>query len=177
MAKRNFTVYNGPGEKVMPGRAELRCRKASAVLAIALPLWLALPPAPPPSMSKDADVPRLLRQIRDEVLGLEKYPGEDFSRGEFHLGEGDDDTNKTHAVGVLVSSEAEGFRMTIMISRLEPARENPRIRYARDSKTLVCRFAGDAVELVRSDYSVSSLEDLLPAVLRAIIDKKNLLRK
>ncbi len=60
---------------------------------------------------------------------------------------------------------------------LEPARENSRIRYARDSKTFVCRFAGDAVELVRSDYSVSSLEDLLPAVLRAIIDKKNLLRK
>jgi hypothetical protein len=147
------------------------------VLALAAPLWLALSPAPPPPTDEKADVPRLLRQIRDEVLGLEKYPGEDFSRGEFHLGEGDDDTNKTHAVGILVSSEAEGSRMTIMISRLDPARDDPRIRYARDPKTLVCRFAGDAVDLVRSDYALSDLEDLLPAVLRAIIDKKNLLRK
>ncbi len=177
MAKRNSTNYNGAGEKEMSGRSGFRCLKAGTVLALALPLWLALPSAAPLSMPKDTDVPRLLRQIRDEVLGLEKYPGEDFSRGEFRLGEGDDDTNKTHAVGVLVSSEAEGFRMTIVISRLVPARENPRIRYAREPKTLVCRFAGDAVELVRSDYSVSSLEDLLPAVLRAIVDKKNLLRK
>lgn len=152
--------------------------KAGAPFAVALTAGLFLLFSPPPSITQDAekDLPSLFRQVRDEVLGLDKYPGEDFNRGEFHLGPGDDDTNKTHAVGILVKSEAEGFRMTIMISRLEPSRADPRITYARDPKTIVCRFRADEVEIVRSDYPAGELEELMPVVLKAVLDKKALLK-
>ena len=104
--------------------------------------------------------PSLLRQIRDEVLGLEKYPGEDFHRGEFHLGPGDDDTNKTHAVGILVRGEAESFRMTIQIIRLEQSAEDPRVCYALDPRSIICRFparrSGSSARTFRPGSSKSS---------------------
>lgn len=130
-----------------------------------------------PSAQRDPDVSLLLREIRDEVLGLERYPGEDFARGEFFLGEGDDDTYKTHAVGILVKDEAEASRMTIVVSRLEPAPDNPRVKYAREPRTVVCRFSPSLTELVRSDYPGTELEKLLRLVLKAVVDKKALLKR
>ncbi len=129
------------------------------------------------SALRGPDVAPLLREIRDEVLGLERYPGEDFARGEFFLGEGDDDTYKTHAVGILVKEEAEGSRMTIVVSRLEPARDNSRVKYAREPRTIACRFTGSAAEIVRSDYTPAELGKLLPLVLKAVVDKKALLKR
>jgi hypothetical protein len=67
--------------------------------------------------------------------------------------------------------------MTIVISRLEPSADNPRVKYTRDPKTVVGRFAGSAVEVVRSDYPEAELEALLPAVLKAVVDKKALLKR
>jgi hypothetical protein len=128
-------------------------------------------------MSQGQGVAGLLRRIRDEVLGLERYPGEDFHRGEFHLGPGDDDTNKTHAVGILVRGEPESFRLTIQISRLERSAGDPRVSYARDPKTVVCVFPGREVVIVRSDYPPAELEEILTSVLRAVVDKKNLLKR
>jgi hypothetical protein len=162
----------------MPGHVDHRGRRIGLILALILPGWFVLSaaPSPPARRNTDQDVPRLLRQIRDEVLGLDRYPGEDFNRGEFHLGPGDDDTYKTHAVGILVKGEPEGFRMTIMISRLEPSRADPKIMYARDHKTVVCRFPAGQVEIVRSDYPAGELEELLPVVLKAVLDKKALLK-
>jgi len=150
--------------------------KAGVASAVVLAAFLASALAPPLPAQKSEEVHRLLRQIRDAVQELGKYPGEDFFRGEFFLGEGDDDTNKTHAVGVLVTDEAEGGRMTIVISRLEPAGTNPRVKYARDPRTIVCRFPAAGVEIVRSDYAPADLRQLLPSVSRAVVDKKNLLK-
>lgn len=120
----------------------------------------------------------LLVRIRDEVLGLPRYPGEDFHRGEFHLGYGDDDTNKTHAVGILVKDEDEGGaqRMTVVVSRLEPSPGDPRVFYAKEPRTLVCRFTGKGVEVLRSDHDEKGLEPLLADILKAVVDKKNLLK-
>lgn len=126
---------------------------------------------------KRPEVSSFLIQLREEVRGLPRYPGEDFWRGEFFLGEGDDDTNKTHAVGIVVQEGPEGSRMTIVVSRLEPARDNPRVKYAREPRTVACRFDGEAVELLRSDYAPPELTKLLPAILKAVIDKKALLKR
>jgi len=160
---RPFASHNGP--------------RAGAVLALVLSSLAGLAEPPGAGGQKKADVPRLLREIRTEVLEIGRYPGEDFARGEFFLGAGDDDTNKTHAVGILVQDKAEGSQMTIVISRLEPSTDNPRVKYARDPKTVVGRFAGSAVEVLRSDYPEAELEGLLPAVLKAVVDKKALLKK
>jgi hypothetical protein len=123
-------------------------------------------------------VAALLVRIRDEVLGLPRYPGEDFHRGEFHLGQGDDDTNKTHAVGILVKGEEDGggLRMTVVVSRLEPSPGDPRVFYARESRTLACRFREDRVEVLRSEPGERELAPLLAEILKAVVDKKNLLK-
>ncbi len=140
---------------------------------------LALSYGPPLYAQGKADVPGLLRRIRDEVLELRRYPGEDFIRGEFHLGEGDDDTNKTHAVGILIKEEDSGGgrRMTIVVTRLEPSAADPRIRLSRESEILVCRFAADEVEIVRTDHPPEGLGRLLRDILKAVVDKKNLLKE
>jgi hypothetical protein len=140
-------------------------------------VWLAAASSFPPAASQDEDVARLLRRIRDEVLGLERYPGEDFNRGEFHLGPGDDDTNKTHAVGILVRGAADSFLTTIQISPLERSAGDPRVFYALPPKTVVCAFPGGDVRIVRSDYPSAELEELLTAVLQAVVDKKRLLKR
>lgn len=161
----------------MPGTAIHLSGKGGAILALVLPAFLSLSSSPPLPAQKNADVPGLLRQIHREVREIGGYPGEDFVRGEFFLGEGDDDTNKTHYVGILIKDDAEGPRMTIQVTRLEPSRDNPRVKYTRDPKTIVCRFPADRVEVVRSDYLSADLEILLQEVLRAVVDKKNLLKK
>ena len=156
-----------------------RLKRVLAVSALLLSAGLAPSFAPPLRGQGKADVPGLLRRIRDEVLELRRYPGEDFVRGEFHLGEGDDDTNKTHAVGILIKDEDSGAgrRMTVVVTRLEPSATDPRIRLSRESETLVCRFEADEVEIVRSDHPVESLGRLLRDILKAVVDKKNLLKE
>lgn len=156
-----------------------RLKKVLAVSALVLSAGLALSSAPPLLGQGKADVPALLRRIRDEVLELRRYPGEDFVRGEFHLGEGDDDTNKTHAVGILIKEEDSGGgrRMTIVVTRLEPSAADPRIRLSRESETLVCRFAADKIDVLRSDHPPESLGRLLRDILKAVVDKKNLLKE
>lgn len=151
--------------------------RAGPALFLAAHLLFSAGPLQGVPRSGPADVPGLLREIRVEVLGLGKYPGEDFARGEFFLGEGDDDTNKTHAVGILVQDGPEGSRMTIVVSRLEPARDDPRVKYTREPRTIACRVDGETVEILRSDYAPSELEKLLPIVLKAVIDKKALLKR
>lgn len=138
-------------------------------------LAIGIPCLPSPQQPKD--IPALLREIEKEVREIGGYPGEDFIRREFFLGVGDDDTYKTHQVGILIRDEAEGPLLTIQIIRLEPSRDNPRIKYGREPRLVVCRFLEARVEVVRSDYSPAALEALLPEVVRAIVDKKNLLKK
>ena len=157
-------------------RVRQRAARATA-LTVLLPILLAGGLAALPSPQKAQDVPAFLREIEKSVREIGGYPGEDFIRREFFLGEGDDDTTKTHYVGILIKDDAEGPRMTILVTRLEPSRDNPRVKYARDPKTIVCRFPADRAEVVRSDYSQADLETLLPDVLRAVVGKKNLLKK
>lgn len=154
-------------------------KKVVAVSALALSAGLGPLSGPPLSGQGKADVQGLLRRIRDEVLELRRYPGEDFVRGEFHLGEGDDDTNKTHAVGILIKDEdaGEGLRMTVVVTRLEPSPSDQRIRLSRESETLVCRFAADEIDILRSDHPPESLARLLRDILKAVVDKKNLLKE
>jgi len=179
MVGKRQLAYNRSGEKSVSGPAFRGLKRVVAVSALVLSAGLALPSGPPLYAQGKADVPGLLRRIRDEVLELRRYPGEDFVRGEFHLGEGDDDTNKTHAVGILIKDEDSGGgrRMTIVVTRLEPSTADPRIRFSRESETLVCRFAADQVEVLSSDHPPESLGRLLRDILKAVVDKKNLLKE
>ncbi len=129
------------------------------------------PPNPP-------RVAALILDIHREVKELGPYPGEDFVRREFFLGEDDDDTNKDiHAV-IIIQAMDGADRMRIQVTIMERSGNDPKIKYARGTKSFVCRVspAGEAA-LLTSDYTTQELEPVLRALKRAVLDKKRLLRE
>lgn len=146
------------------------------LLALAWAWGTARPGGPSPA-EKPKDAPFLLREIHREVAEMGGYPGEDFIRRDFSLGEDDDDTNKNHHVGVLIQSLEGDTIMTIQVTKLEPTRKDPRIRYGKEGRMIVCRIRPEEVEIKRSDFHGKELEAVLGEVLRAVLDKKKLLKR
>lgn len=119
---------------------------------------------------------KILNLIYDEVKELGPYPGEDFIRREFFIGRDDDDTNKNQHVVVLIQNVAGKEKMKVQVTYLEPTKENPQVKYAKGVKNLACLVAGNNVSIQGSDYNERELEKLAPEILRAIQDKKKLLK-
>lgn len=117
-----------------------------------------------------------LRDIHGEVREMVKYPGEDFVRREFFVGRGDDDTYKDFHLVVLIQVIAKREKMTLQVTRLDPSVENPRIKYGKDARLVVCWIDREGVEVVRSDYEEKDLAPLLPEMLRCIRERKLLVK-
>ncbi len=158
-------------------------RSPVKALSIAASLFLAVLFAGPASAAvsftpqKPKDAAGILRKIHREVAEMGPYPGEDFVRRDFSLGEDDDDTNKNHHVGILIQDLDGVPVMTIQITKLEPLKQNPRIRHGQEPKLVVCRLPPERVEITRSDYPKGDLRDVLAEVLEAILLKKRMLKK
>ncbi len=120
---------------------------------------------------------KILKQIYDEVKELGRYPGEDFIRREFFIGnEDDDDTNKNQHVAVLIQTIDGQEKMSIQVTAMEPSKENPQVKYATSSKSILCRVGKDALTIQTSDYDEPELERLASEILRAVLAKKKLLK-
>ena len=119
---------------------------------------------------------KILNLIYDEVKELGPYPGEDFIRREFFIGKDDDDTNKNQHVVVLILNIDGQEKMRLQVTYLEPTKENPQVKYAKDLKNIMCVVIGNNVTIQSSDYTERELEKLAPEILRAIQDKKKLLK-
>jgi hypothetical protein len=128
---------------------------------------------PSPSAKKMA---ALLVEIHREVAEIGRYPGEEFIRREFFIGPGDDDTYKDAHLVVLIQEVGPERKMTLQVTPLIPSPENPRVKFGREVKVVVCRLAAGRVRLERSDYSEKELSALLPEMLRVIRDRKKLFR-
>ncbi len=120
---------------------------------------------------------KILKQIYDEVKELGRYPGEDFIRREFFIGnEDDDDTNKNQHVAVLIQTIEGQEKMRIQVTAMEPSKENPQVKYATLSKSMLCQVGANIVAIETSDYDKHELERLAAEILRAVLAKKKLLR-
>ena len=117
----------------------------------------------------------VLKQIHAEVKEMGPYPGEDFIRREFFVGQDDDDTNKDIHVIVLIQSLEAKEKMTIRVTEMVKDPGNPRARLAKTSKALTCLVAADRLEVQSSDYGEKDLAKLVPEILTAIQNKKKLL--
>jgi hypothetical protein len=120
-----------------------------------------------------------LKKIFSEVKEIGPYPGEDFIRREFFVGEDDDDTNKDISVVVLiqrVDDQPYQERMKIQVTEMERSRENPRVGYARITRSVSCLVVGNTVDVQESEFEERSLERLATQILKAIQDKKKLLK-
>jgi hypothetical protein len=111
------------------------------------------------------------------VKELGPYPGEDFIRREFFIGnEDDDDTNKNQHVVVLIQTIDGREKMRIQVTAMEPTKENPRVKYATESKSILCQAVANVMKIQTSDYDERELERLAAEILRAILGKKKLLK-
>ena len=67
-------------------------------------------------------------------------------------------------------------RMTIQVTRMERSPSDPRIKTARETLTIVGAPDGPGFRIVRSDFSGDALETVCIQILRAVQDKKRLIK-
>lgn len=128
--------------------------------------------------SQSVETKRLLARLHSEVREFGKNPGEDFVRQDFFIGGADpDDTNKDIHVGILIRAEGRAEIMAIQVTRMEKSKDNPRIREARSTKAVSCVIGLEGVGVVSSDYPSGEVEALLKEILKAVTDKKKLLKR
>lgn len=134
----------------------------------ARPAWTACPFEDPAA---------LLTKILIETRELGARRGEDFIKQEFFIGgPDDDDTNKDTSVVVLIQTIDGRARMTIQVTRMERSPSDPRIKTARETLTIVGAPDGPGFRIVRSDFSGDALETVCIQILRAVQDKKRLIK-
>lgn len=144
--------------------------RAVGIIFFALTI-ISLGDATVPAQEKNAF--RLLARLHAEVREFGKRPGEDFIRQDFFIGgEDDDDTNKDIHVGILIRSEGDGESMSVQVTWLERSKADPRVKNARETKTLTCRVRLDDVRILSSDFPADRVGKLAEEILKAVLDKK-----
>lgn len=121
---------------------------------------------------------QVLKQIFDEVKELGPYPGETFIKHEFFLGPADDDSYKREHVVVIIQVVGGVERMRIQVTDMKTRPDNPRIQLAGRAWAISCSVnSGGRLAILRSDYSDQELARVAPDILRAVREKKKLLKE
>jgi hypothetical protein len=119
-----------------------------------------------------------VKTIYAEVKEMGVRPGEDFNQREFFIGAPDeDDTNKDIYVNIFIQTVAGTEKMRIQVTYMERTRANSKIKLAKETRDLHVIVGKDAVRIERSDYNEGELPKLTEDILRAVKDKKRLLKK
>jgi len=128
-------------------------------------------PAPPDNPES------ALKKIHDEVKEFGMRPGEDFISAEVFIGkEDDDDTNKDIHVLIMIQSKDGITRMKVQVTYMERSKEDPRIKDAKETKYFVCRVDGNALKIENADYKDKEMGPLADEILKAVKNKKKLIR-
>ena len=119
----------------------------------------------------------ILVRIFSEVRDFGPRPGEDFIKHEFFIGgPDDDDTNKDTSVVILIQNVDGVERMTVQVTFMTRDRTDPKIKTARETKSFAGSVRDGRWVLLRSDFPDRELEPLGAQILRAVLDKKRLMR-
>jgi hypothetical protein len=122
------------------------------------------------------DTSEILREIYMEMKDFDKYPGCDFIKREFFVGEDDDDTNKDIHVVIIVQDVDEKEKITIQVTYMERRKGRPVIGIAKSIKVISYFVLEDQVEIIKSDFDDKEKELILSGVFQAIKNKKKLLK-
>ena len=123
------------------------------------------------------DSSKILKEIYQEMKEFENYPGCNFIKREFFVGEDDDDTNKDIHVVVLVQEVDEKEKITVQVTYMERKRGRPVVGIARYIKIFSYFVQGDQTDIIKSDFDAKEEELVLAGVLQAIKNKKKLLKE
>jgi len=154
-----------------------------SVLFSVIAVWISLSSANATNLiafagafDQEKDHLKILKKIYDEVKEFGKYSDEGFISREFFIGFDDDDTNKDIHVVVLIQKIEDMEKMRIQVTYLERSKDNPNIKYAKNVKNILCSVVRNKIKIQSSDYDEKEVEKLVPGILRAIQDKKRLLK-
>jgi hypothetical protein len=124
----------------------------------------------PGPLNTEARKAEILKSIYSEVKELDAYPGENFIRGEFFIGaEDDDDTYKDIHVSILIQDHDGLEKMKVRVTPMEPGQGDPRVKYARISKTFVCLIGKKNTELASSDFKEKEIRALTEYFSRPVL--------
>ena len=150
-----------------------------AAAAALLSLILAIPEALPQGGAEGAKVLAVLRRVYDEVRTFgtaAPAPDAPVQQDFFIGGPDDDDTNKDVHVVVLLY-RAGGFEMMkLQVTTLVRSRSDPRVKKAAGSKGCACRVDREGITVLSSDLEEKELARTASDLLKAIADKKRLIR-
>jgi len=157
-----------------PSGSKSRLRsQAPALFLLSFPFFQGFGFSPPQQAYRES-----LRTIYTEVKEMGVRPGEDFVQRDFFIGGPDeDDTNKDIYVNIFIQTVAGTEKMRIQVTYMERTRENSKIKLAKETRELTLFLGPDAVRIERSDYDEGELSKLAEDILRAVKDKKRLLKK
>jgi len=126
---------------------------------------------------QDSEAGRLLKEIHDEVVLLGKYPGHEFFKREFFVGADDDDTNKDIHVAIVIHETEAEEKMIIQVTYMERTKSNPVVGIAKSVKSIKCSCKENQIDINQCGFSEKELKPILKDILRAIRNKKRLLKK
>jgi len=126
-----------------------------------------------PGRKKDTN--EILKEMYKEVKELGSYGNDDFIKREFHMDLDGNWNNKEEHVVVLIQSVGDKEKMTVQVTYFQPKR-NRFIKYAKDTKVVLCYIKRDEVEIKKCDYNEKEIKALLADILQGIRNKKKLLK-
>jgi hypothetical protein len=153
-------------------KSRLRSR-APALFLLSFPFFQGFGFSPPQQAYLET-----LKTIYAEVKEMGVRPGENFVQRDFFIGAPDeDDTNKDIYVNIFIQTVAGTEKMRIQVTYMERTKENSKIKLAKKTRELTLFIGADAVRIERSDYDEGELPKLAEDILKAVKDKKRLLKK
>lgn len=122
------------------------------------------------------DVQELLSEILEEVEELEAH-GEApiLLKREFWIDLDANDTNKEEHIVVMQHSDGLNQKVTLQVTYFSSDRSQRFVRYASDTKLILCVLQGKGFKILRCDYPKEETEKTLRKILAGIRNKKKLL--
>lgn len=125
--------------------------------------------------SHKKDPCNILKEIYNEVVELGSYDVENFVKREFFIDIDGNDQNKEEHIVVFNSKEGDKEKMIIQITYFESRRRDIIIKYAKNTREILCFVKEGKIEIKECDYDDNEINSLLPEILKGIRNKKKLL--
>ena len=121
------------------------------------------------------DSHKILKEIHMEVIELGSYYDENFIKREFFMDLDGNHKNKEEHVVVLNNRVGDREKMIIQITYFESRKRDSIIKYAKNTRKILCFLKKEKVKIEECDYDENEIKSLLPKILNGIRNKKKLL--
>lgn len=127
-----------------------------------------------PEQKKDPT--EILKEIYKEVKELGARDNEDFIKREFHIDLDGNEKNREEHVVVLSYCDGDKEKMIVQVTYFKSGKSSRLIKYAKDTKKVLCHIKEAQLEIINSDYNECEIKSLLPEILKGIREKKKFLK-